>query len=83
MSKSSPPGPKHHTHILATLSLSPHPLVAICGGLGLARQITNSGQRPTVGENREFWLLKTSLIFQVISWDLDVDLLRHMALKIQ
>ena len=23
----------------------------------------------TVGENRNFWLLKTSLIFQVISWD--------------
>ena len=30
----------------------------------------------TVGENRNFWLLKTSLIFQVISWGLDVNLSR-------
>ena len=45
----------------------------------------NEGHIPprTVGENREFWLLKTSLIFQVISWDLDVDLLKHITLKIQ
>ena len=38
---------------------------------------------PTVGENREFWLLKTSLIFQVISWDLDIDFSKHITLKIQ
>ena len=31
--------------------------------------------RGTVGNNREFWLLWTSLIFQVISWELDVNLL--------
>ena len=37
---------------------------------------------PTVGENREFWLLKTSLIFQVISWDLDVNVLKHRTMKI-
>ena len=37
---------------------------------------------PTVGEHREFWLLKTSLIFQVISWDLDVNVLKHITMKI-
>ena len=37
---------------------------------------------PTVGENREFWLLKTSLIFQGISWDLDVNVLKHITMKI-
>ena len=36
----------------------------------------------TVGENRDFWLFWTSLIFQVISWELDVNLLKHMAMKI-
>ena len=38
--------------------------------------------RGTVGNNREFWLLWTSLIFQVISWELDVNLLKHIVLKI-
>ena len=38
---------------------------------------------PTVGENREFWLLKTSMIFKVISWDLDGDLSEHITLNIQ
>ena len=36
----------------------------------------------TVGNNREFWLLWTSLIFQVISWELDVNLLEHYSTKI-
>ena len=36
----------------------------------------------TVGENRGFWLFWTSLIFQVISWELDVNLLEHVAMKI-
>ena len=39
--------------------------------------------RGTVGENREFWLLKTSMIFKVISWDLDGDLSEHITLNIQ
>ena len=29
----------------------------------------------TLGQNRSFWLLKTSLIFQGISWDSDVNVL--------
>ena len=37
---------------------------------------------PTLGKNREFWLLWTSLIFQVISWELDVNLLKHITMKI-
>ena len=37
---------------------------------------------PTVGQNRNFWLLWTSLIFQVVSWELDVNLLNHITLKI-
>ena len=36
----------------------------------------------TVGENRNFWLLKTSLIFQVISWELDVNLSKNILMKI-
>ena len=39
------------------------------------------GHQGTVGENRDFWLLKTSLIFQVISWELDVNLSRHLKRK--
>ena len=38
--------------------------------------------RGTVGNNREFWLLWTSLIFQVISWELDVNVLKHIKMKI-
>ena len=37
---------------------------------------------PTVGENRSFWLLKTFLIFQGISGDLDVNVLKHITMKI-
>ena len=37
---------------------------------------------PTLGQNRSFWLLKTSLIFQGISWDLDVNVLKHITMKI-
>ena len=37
----------------------------------------------TMGENRDFWLLRASLIFQVISWKLDVNLLKLISLKIQ
>ena len=37
---------------------------------------------PTMGQNRLFWLLKTSLIFQGISWDLDVNVLKHITMKI-
>ena len=39
------------------------------------------GYPPTMGQNHSFWLLKTSLIFQGISWDLDVDLLNHITQK--
>ena len=37
----------------------------------------------TVGENRDFGFFWLSLIFQVISWELDVNLLKHISLKIQ
>ena len=35
----------------------------------------------TVGEKCDFWLFWTSLIFQVISCELDVNLLKHMKMK--
>ena len=34
------------------------------------------------GENHSFWLLKRFLIFQGISWDLDVNVLKHISVKI-
>ena len=40
------------------------------------------GHQGTVGENRDFWLLKTSLIFKGVSWDLDVNVLKHITMKI-
>ena len=36
----------------------------------------------TVGEKCDFWLFWTSLIFQVISWELDVNLFKHITRKI-
>ena len=39
--------------------------------------------RHTLGQNRSFWLLKRFLIFQGISGDLDVNLLKHITMKIQ
>ena len=35
-----------------------------------------------MGENHSFWLLKRFLIFQGISWDLDVNVLKHITMKI-
>ena len=35
----------------------------------------------TVGENCNIWLLWTSLILQVISWELDVNCLKHVTMK--
>ena len=35
-----------------------------------------------MGENRDFRLLWTSLIFQVISWELDVNVCKVMTVKI-
>ena len=43
----------------------------------------SAGPPPTMGENHSFWLLKRFLIFQGISGDLDVDLLKHITQKIQ
>ena len=41
------------------------------------------GTPPTMGEYHSFWLLKRFLIFQGISGDLDVDLLKHITQKIK
>ena len=35
---------------------------------------------PTLGQNRSFWLLKRFLIFQGISGDLDVNVLKHITM---
>ena len=42
----------------------------------------NVGFRCTMGQSRDYRLLWTSLIFQVISWELDVNLSEHMTMKI-
>ena len=38
-------------------------------------------QGRTLGQNRSFWLLKRFLIFQGISGDLDVNLSKHITMK--
>ena len=43
---------------------------------------TGGGRRATLGQNRSFWLLKRFLIFQGISGDLDVNVLKHITMKI-
>ena len=34
-----------------------------------------------MGDNRNFWLLKKSLIFQVISWELDVNFSKQLSMR--
>ena len=46
-------------------------------------QIFRKGGEGTVGENHEFRVLWTSLLFQVVSCELDVNLLEHIKTKIQ
>ena len=48
--------------------------------MGIAQ--TAFGYPPTMGQNHSFWLLKTSLIFQGISCDLDVNVLKQITMKI-
>ena len=54
--------------------IPPAPCIAVAGGWWRPP--------PTLGQNRSFWLLKRFLIFQGISGDLDVNVLKHITVKI-
>ena len=63
-----PPIIPHYDHITSVIHTVTHLLDPLL-------------QPSTMGENRDFWLLWTSLIFQVISWELDVNLLKHISMR--